>query len=150
MCGICGMTGEKVEESEILKRMMDKMHHRGPDGEGMYQSEHAVLGFKRLSIIDLDHGDQPMYNEDDSLVLVFNGEIYNYKELVEELTAKGHKFRNRSDSECLLHAYEEYGKEMVHHLRGMFAFAIWDEKEETLFAARDFFGIKPFYYFKNI
>ena len=117
MCGICGMAGEKVEESEILKRMMDKMHHRGPDGEGMYQSEHAALGFKRLSIIDLDHGDQPMYNEDDSLVLVFNGEIYNYKELVEELTAKGHKFRNRSDSECLLHAYEEYGKEMVHHLR---------------------------------
>lgn len=149
MCGICGMTGEKVEESEILKRMMDKMHHRGPDGEGTYYSEHAALGFKRLSIIDLDHGDQPMYNEDDSLILVFNGEIYNYKELVEELTAKGHKFRNRSDSECLLHAYEEYGKKMVHHLRGMFAFAIWDEKEETLFAARDFFGIKPFYYFRG-
>lgn len=147
MCGICGIIGDEQTGTEVLEKMMETIYHRGPDGGGIYRNKGAALGFRRLSIIDLENGSQPMYNEDKSLVLVFNGEIYNYQELVKELTAKGHHFQNHSDSECLLHAYEEYGKEMLKHLRGMFAFAIWDEKNETLFAARDFFGIKPFYYY---
>ncbi len=146
MCGICGIIGETKEKEEVLKRMMKKMEHRGPDGGDTYVGDGAMLGFRRLSIIDLDAGMQPMYNEDKSMVLVFNGEIYNYQALRKMLKEQGHKFRNDSDSEVLIHGYEEFGKDLLDKLRGMFGFAIWDEKKQALFAARDYFGIKPFYY----
>ncbi len=146
MCGICGFTGRLENKEEVLTKMMDTIIHRGPDSGGQHIDDEAALGFRRLSIIDLDHGSQPMYNEDDSIVVTFNGEIYNHLELRAELVSKGHIFKNHADTEVLLHAYEEYGQDMVLKLRGMFAFVIWDSKEKTLFGARDFFGIKPFYY----
>ena len=149
MCGICGFIGNKESKEKkeaILRSMMDAMRHRGPDSDGIFVSDEAALGFCRLSIIDLEDGNQPMHNEDDNLTLVFNGEIYNFKELREELTAKGHRFANHSDSETLLHGYESYHTDLVNKIRGMFAFAIWNEQEKSLFAARDFFGIKPFFY----
>lgn len=146
MCGICGIVGSTKERECVLERMMKVIEHRGPDGGDTYYSEDAALGFRRLSIIDLDAGMQPMLNEDGDMVLVFNGEIYNYRILRCMLEQKGHKFRSESDSEVLLHGYEEYGSEFLEKLRGMFGFAIWDEKKKQLFAARDFFGIKPFYY----
>lgn len=146
MCGICGIIGKYDKQDLIIERMMEKIYHRGPDGGGKYVDENAALGFRRLSIIDLDCGNQPMYNETGDVVIVFNGEIYNFQELTKELQEKGHVFANRSDTECLIHAYEEYKEKMLLRLRGMFGFAIWDSREKTLFAARDFFGIKPFYY----
>ncbi|MBP5266585.1 MAG: asparagine synthase (glutamine-hydrolyzing), partial [Lachnospiraceae bacterium] len=146
MCGICGFTGNLVEKEDVLTRMMNRIIHRGPDSAGMHISDGVALGFRRLSIRDLNNGDQPMYNEDKTLVVTFNGEIYNYKELREDLEAKGHIFANNADTEVLLHGYEEYGTEMVKMLRGMFAFVIWDLKTKTMFGARDYFGIKPFYY----
>ncbi len=146
MCGFCGFTSNKSEQREIIQAMMNKIVHRGPDSEGVFQSEGCTLGFRRLSIIDLDEGTQPMFNEDESLVVVFNGEIYNYQELRESLLKKGHLFRNKADTEVLLHLYEEYGENMLQHLRGMFAFVIYNKKDNSVFAARDFFGIKPFYY----
>lgn len=146
MCGICGFVGNTVEKRQVLERMMRVIRHRGPDGSDTYFSGKAALGFQRLSIIDLDQGMQPMYNEDGSKALVFNGEIYNYQALQEELIRKKHIFRSLSDSEVLLHGYEEYDTGLIEKLRGMFSFAIWDEEKEELFAARDFFGIKPFYY----
>ena len=146
MCGICGFTGNLVEKEDVLTRMMNRIIHRGPDSAGQHISDGVALGFRRLSIRDLSHGDQPMYNEDKTLVVTFNGEIYNYKELREDLEAKGHIFSNNADTEVLLHGYEEYGTEMVKMLRGMFAFVIWDLKTKTMFGARDYFGIKPFYY----
>ena len=149
MCGICGAVGYKEEVSkkeEILKHMMEAIRHRGPDGGNRYIVEDVMLGFQRLCIIDKNTGMQPMWNEDRSVVLVFNGEIYNYKALRRELTKKGHIFSSESDSEVLVHGYEEYQMGLLGKLRGMFSFAIWDKKRKTLFAARDFFGIKPFYY----
>ncbi len=146
MCGICGFTGTIPNKKEVLEKMMLRIHHRGPDQGGSHITNSVGLGFRRLSIIDLDHGMQPMYNEDKSDVIVFNGEIYNFQELREDLEKKGHVFSNHSDTECIIHGYEEYGTEIVSKLRGMFAFAIWDEEKQTLFAARDYFGIKPFYY----
>lgn len=147
MCGICGIIGAREQKEEIIEKMMDKIRHRGPDDKGSYVRGKAALGFRRLSIIDLESGAQPMQNETNDIVVVFNGEIYNYEALRKELISKGHVFRtHNSDTECLIHAYEEYKEDMLSHLRGMFAFAIWDEKEQSLFAARDFFGIKPFYY----
>lgn len=146
MCGICGIIGDAEKKEEVLERMMQAIRHRGPDGGDAYLSRNAALGFRRLSIIDLEQGMQPMYNETGSKVLLFNGEIYNYRELREELLEKGHIFRSETDSEVLLHGYEEYGIGLLHRLRGMFSFAVWDEEREELFAARDFFGIKPFYY----
>lgn len=146
MCGICGIIGETAGREEILPRMMKAIRHRGPDGSDTFFSNKAALGFQRLSFIDLDQGMQPMFNETGSKVLVFNGEIYNYKDLREDLIRKGHVFRNASDSEVLLHGYEEYSDGILHKLRGMFGFAVWDQEKEELFAARDFFGIKPFYY----
>lgn len=125
---------------------MDAIRHRGPDDEGSYLTETAAFGFRRLAIIDLEHGAQPMENEAGSQVLVFNGEIYNYRELREELKTAGHVFRTNSDTEVLVHGYEEWGEQLLPKLRGMFAFAIWDEEKKEIFAARDFFGIKPFYY----
>ena len=127
--------------------MMDKIRHRGPDSGGKYTDEDIALGFRRLSIIDItESGDQPIYNEDRSKVLLFNGEIYNFRSIREELVAKGHIFTTKTDSEVLLHGYEEYGEKLLDKLRGMFAFVIWDTKTKELFGARDFFGIKPLYY----
>lgn len=146
MCGICGFIGEVEDSKTVLKKMMDKIAHRGPDDEGMYVDEQAAIGHRRLSIIDLSHGAQPMYNETGDIAIVFNGEIYNHLEIRKELIEKGHVFANESDTECLIHAYEEYGTDMLSKLRGMFAFVIWDSKNKTMFGARDHFGIKPFYY----
>lgn len=146
MCGICGFVGQKGNRSAILADMMEAIRHRGPDADGIFQRDSISLGFCRLSIIDLRGGNQPLFNEDGTMSLIFNGEIYNYRELRRELEKLGHVFSSDSDSETLLHAYEEYGEEMLGKLRGMFAFAIWDCRRKRLFAARDFFGIKPFHY----
>ena len=152
MCGITGFVSAKHDLDEAkrtLKAMADLIAHRGPDGEGYYLDEQAALGHRRLSIIDLEGGSQPMFNEDKSLVTVFNGEIYNFPRLREELEAAGHVFATHSDTEMLLHGYEEWGEELPKKLRGMFAFVIWDKARRTLFGARDIFGIKPFYYYQN-
>ena len=150
MCGIVGFIDKKTkQEKEVLiKKMADRIKHRGPDGEGYYVTDEVALGHRRLSIIDLSLGSQPMYNETGDLVIVFNGEIYNYIELKEELKHH-HTFKTNSDTEVLLHGYEEWGVELPKKLRGMFAFAIWDSKTNTLFCARDNFGIKPFYYYQT-
>ena len=153
MCGIVGFTTAAGHDPAATKRtaqaMADLIRHRGPDGEGYYADAHAALGHRRLSIIDLAGGGQPMFNEDGTLVVVFNGEIYNYKALHAELTARGHTFATDSDTEVLLHGYEAWGGDLPKHLRGMFAFALWDRTAETLFCARDLFGIKPLYYYKK-
>jgi len=149
MCGICGFTGTLANADDVLDNMMNKIVHRGPDSGGKHIDQNVALGFRRLSIIDLDHGSQPMYNETDDIVVTFNGEIYNFQELREDLIEKGHKFNTNTDTEVLIHGYEEWGGELPNKLRGMFAFAIWDKKNETLFCARDHFGIKPFYYYVN-
>ncbi len=146
MCGIVGFVAQTPNAKEVLEDMMHAIAHRGPDDEGSYFSGDAALGFRRLSIIDLDHGAQPMFNETRQIVVTFNGEIYNYKEIREQLIKTGHTFQNDSDTEVLVHAYEEFGYDMLDHLRGMFAFAIWDDNKKRLFCARDFFGIKPLYY----
>lgn len=147
MCGIVGFSGGIAHKQEIVNNMMDLMIHRGPNSAGSYTDDEMALGFRRLSIIDLADGSQPMYNEDKSIVLVFNGEIYNFEELREELVAAGHTFVSHADSEVLVHGYEQFGgQELVKKLRGMFAFVIWDKNEKKLFGARDMFGIKPFYY----
>lgn len=147
MCGFVGFTNTKDNSNRIIEDMMDKIRHRGPDSGGKYTDEDIALGFRRLSIIDItESGDQPIYNEDRSKVLLFNGEIYNFQSIREELVAKGHIFTTKTDSEILLHGYEEYGEKLLDKLRGMFAFVIWDTKTKELFGARDFFGIKPLYY----
>ena len=147
MCGFAGFVGEVENREEVLENMMNTIIHRGPDSEGKYVDEDAALGFRRLSIIDLSEvGDQPLYNEDRSKVLVFNGEIYNYQELRKELVEAGHVFVSNTDSETLIHGYEEWGESLVERLRGMYAFVIWDTKTKKLFGARDIFGIKPMYY----
>ena len=127
--------------------MADRIAHRGPDQDEYYVDDKVSLGFRRLSIIDLEGGSQPIFNEDKTKVLVFNGEIYNYQSLREELLQKGHIFSTNTDSEVLLHGYEEYGKDLLPKLRGMFVFVIWDKTEQKLFGARDIFGIKPFFYY---
>lgn len=151
MCGIVGFIDKKHpdEKKQIIKKMADRIAHRGPDGEGYYVDDNIALGHRRLSIIDLSTGDQPIYNEDKSKVIVFNGEIYNYIELRDELKKKNHKFTTSGDTEILIHGYEEWGSDLPKKLRGMFAFAIWDIEKEILFCARDNFGIKPFYYYQN-
>ena len=146
MCGFTGFTNYINDDGTVLEKMMDRIVHRGPDSAGKFVDKDVALGFRRLSIIDLAEGNQPMFNEDKSLVLVFNGEIYNFKDLRGQLISAGHKFANNSDSEVLLHGYEEWGEEMVQKLRGMFAFVIFNRIDKTIFAARDMFGIKPFYY----
>lgn len=148
MCGFVGFTNEIDDRGSVLDAMMNRIVHRGPDAEGKYIDSSVALGFRRLSIIDLDNGSQPLYNEDRTKVLVFNGEIYNYQPLREELIKQGHTFATATDSEVLLHGYEEYGAELLNKLRGMFAFVIWDTQSRELFGARDFFGIKPLYYAK--
>ncbi|MCR5273684.1 MAG: asparagine synthase (glutamine-hydrolyzing) [Lachnospiraceae bacterium] len=151
MCGIVGFTQDsnKMYKVAILEKMMERIAHRGPDGSGIYYDSDIALGHRRLSIIDIDGGEQPMKNEDESLVCVFNGEIYNYRELRDYLILKGHNFRTQSDTEVLLHGYEEWGYELPKNLRGMFAFAIWDKRKKELYCARDYFGVKPFYYYKR-
>jgi asparagine synthase (glutamine-hydrolysing) len=151
MCGICGNINfdNKPVDQDILVRMMDSMHHRGPDEEGLYLDGFIGLGHRRLSIIDLRGGRQPIANEDGSVIIVYNGEIYNFQELREGLIAKGHVFKTNTDTEVIVHLYEEKGVECLEEIRGMFAFAIWDKKKQILFLARDRLGIKPFYYYEN-
>jgi len=153
MCGILGIYNfnrEKIVDKEHLCQRLHMLSHRGPDDWGIYLDKNIGMGFRRLSIIDLSpSGHQPMSNKDGSLWLIFNGELYNYIELKEALQAKGHTFKSKSDSEVLLHAYEEYGEECVNLFNGMWAFVIWDKAKRTLFASRDRFGIKPFYYFTD-
>ncbi|CAG7856710.1 asparagine synthase (glutamine-hydrolysing) [biofilm metagenome] len=149
MCGICGKLNfdrQMPVTQDELRRMMDIIQHRGPDGEGVYLAGSVGLGHRRLSIIDIDAGSQPMANEDNSVWVVFNGEIYNFQELRSELQGKGHQFKSLSDTEVIVHLYEEYGEDCVNRLQGMFAFAIWDETKQKLFLARDRVGIKPLYY----
>lgn len=147
MCGIVGLVTKKEKENTI-KLMNDRIKHRGPDGDGYFIDGDVALGHRRLSIIDLSSGDQPMFNEDSSVVTVFNGEIYNYQELKEELIALGHDFKTKSDTEVLVHGYEEWHTDLPKHLRGMFAFAIYDKNKNEVFLARDNFGIKPLYFAK--
>lgn len=144
MCGFVGFTGDG--DQGVLRSMTEAIAHRGPDDAQYYQDGEISLGFRRLSIIDLSGGRQPMENEDGSKVLVFNGEIYNYRDLRQELRGAGHVFKTEADSEVLLHGYEEFGPKILNRLRGMFAFVIWDKEKKELFGARDFFGIKPLYY----
>ncbi|TET36361.1 MAG: asparagine synthase (glutamine-hydrolyzing) [Planctomycetota bacterium] len=146
MCGICGYIG--IKDKALIERMTDSLAHRGPDGRGVYvdKSGAAALGHARLSIIDVEGGAQPIANEDKSVHIIVNGEIYNHLDIRRKLESKGHRFTTRSDSETILHAYEEYGTECVKRLNGMFAFAVYDSKNRRLFAARDRLGIKPFYY----
>ncbi|MBW3094158.1 asparagine synthase (glutamine-hydrolyzing) [Bifidobacterium sp. 64T4] len=148
MCGIAGFVNDDPIDVKcpVLKRMTDIIAHRGPDDEGKYVDEHVAMGHRRLSIIDLEGGKQPILNEDGSMIITFNGEIYNYQPLREELIKAGHTFTTNGDTEVLLHGYEEWGPKLLDRLRGMFAFVIWDKNKQEMFGARDQFGIKPFYY----
>ncbi len=152
MCAICGIVNFSNEDSvdaNTIERMTAAMAHRGPDDDGFFVNGNVGLGHRRLSIIDLSGGKQPIFNEDGSAVIIFNGEVYNYAALTSELISKGHVFRTRCDTEAILHCYEEYGEDCVQHLRGMFAFAIWDARKRSLFVARDRLGIKPLYYYRD-
>ena len=146
MCGFCGFTGKVENKEQVIENMMEKIIYRGPDSKGSHVDDDIALGFRRLSIIDLADGTQPIYNEDGTKVIVFNGEIYNYQGIREDLIKKGHVFKTKTDTEVILHGYEEYGPEVLNKFRGMFGIAIWDLVSKELFIARDFFGIKPMYY----
>lgn len=146
MCGIAGFISPARADAAALAPMLARIAHRGPDGQGTFVEGPAALGHCRLAIIDLQGGAQPLYSEDKNFVVVFNGEIYNYHELTAELTALGHTFATRTDTEVLLHGWEQWGRELLPRLRGMFAFALWDRRAQVLFCARDMFGIKPLYY----
>ena len=148
MCGICGIArapGQEISRATLVS-MTAALAHRGPDGDGLFLDRHVGLGHRRLSIIDLAGGAQPIFNEDGTIAVVLNGEIFNYRELTEELVARGHVFTTRSDTETLVHLYEEDGIDMVAKLRGMFAFAIADRRTDAIYLVRDRFGIKPLYY----
>ncbi len=149
MCGFVGFINHQKEKQKIIKDMNDLIIHRGPDSEGYYVDDDIAIGFRRLSIIDLKGGDQPIYNENKDKLIVFNGEIYNHQEIREDLIKKGHKFKTKTDTEVILHGYEEYKEDVLNKLRGMFSFVIYDIKNKEFFGARDFFGIKPFYYYQN-
>src|SRR5579872_2907069 len=149
MCGICGKVAwekERRVDAGIVRQMMDRIVHRGPDDDGVYDGGQVVLGHRRLSIIDLNTGKQPIANEDRNIWVVYNGEIYNFVELREGLQAKGHIFATNTDTEVIIHLYEEHGDDFVSHLEGMFAFALWDVRKKRLVLARDRVGIKPLYY----
>ena len=146
---MCGIVGFNWHDEKLLEKMMAVVAHRGPDESGIYLDDHVSLGHQRLKIIDLVTGKQPIHNEDNSLQIVFNGEIYNYLELKESLIQKGHRFYTNSDTEVIIHAYEEYGADCVKQFNGAFAFAIWDKNRQRLFLARDRLGIKPLYYYIN-
>lgn len=145
MCGICGTYG--LTDKDLLSRMCGSLSHRGPDDEGHYYGSVVMLGMRRLKVIDLNTGNQPIFNEDRSIAVVYNGEIYNYQDNREFLEGKGHKFYTHSDTETIIHLYEEFGDNCVERLRGMFAFALWDTKSERLILSRDRVGIKPLYYY---
>lgn len=150
MCGICGIVNFNATnpiDRQVLERMTSAQAHRGPDDHGFFVENNAGLGHRRLSIIDVGGGKQPIFNEDGSAVVVFNGEIYNYADLTADLIAKGHRFSTRSDTETIVHAYEEYGDQCMRDFRGMFAFAVWDRRRKRLFLVRDRLGIKPLYYY---
>ncbi|MFK7694663.1 asparagine synthase (glutamine-hydrolyzing) [Paenibacillus sp. HJGM_3] len=151
MCGITGVMYFDAREPKeaMLRQMMDVIEHRGPNDSGVFTDPGIGLGFRRLSIIDLKEGHQPLSNEDDTVWIVFNGEIYNYQRLREDLLARGHRFKTHTDTEVIVHLYEEYGEHCVDHLRGMYGFVIWDRRKRELFGARDHFGIKPFYYYTD-
>lgn len=149
MCGFVGFSGRLEKRQEILEKMMSRIIHRGPDSAGEFIGDDIALGFRRLSIIDLDGGAQPIYNEDKSVVTVYNGEIYNFMELRRELEEAGHRFTTRTDTEVLVHGWEEYGERLIPKLRGMFALLVYDMKNHKLLGARDYFGIKPFYYYRT-
>jgi asparagine synthase (glutamine-hydrolysing) len=144
MCGIVGQFG--FQDTALLKNMLSSIKHRGPDDEGTFSGESVALGIRRLAIVDIEHGNQPIHNEEKTLWIVFNGEIYNFPEIKEELTKLGHKFGTETDTETILHAYEQWDTDCVQKFNGMFAFAIWDKKKKRLFLARDRIGIKPLYY----
>ena len=146
MCGFCGFTGKVENREQVIENMMEKIIYRGPDSKGSHVDDDIALGFRRLSIIDLADGTQPIYNEDGTKVIVFNGEIYNYQGIREDLLKKGHVFKTKTDTEVILHGYEEYGADVLNKFRGMFGIAIWDLVSKELFIARDFFGNKPMYY----
>src|SRR5574344_1974444 len=146
MCGIAGLVRKDNNKKDNIKKMSARISHRGPDGEGYFVNDDIALAHRRLSIIDLSTGNQPMFNEDKSVLTIFNGEIYNYIELKDELKKLGHKFKTKSDTEVLVHGFETWHTDLPKHLRGMFAFAIYDIKNKELFLARDNFGIKPLYY----
>ncbi|MDD5318921.1 MAG: asparagine synthase (glutamine-hydrolyzing), partial [Candidatus Pacebacteria bacterium] len=147
MCGIAGIIGkERTDKRKVAQAMVDIITHRGPDEDGFFHDEMLSMGMRRLSIIDLSTGQQPISNEDDSKIIIFNGEIYNFQPLREDLISKGHIFKTHGDTEVLLHLYEEFGEDMLPKLRGMFVFAIYDKTAKSLFVARDYFGIKPLYY----
>src|SRR5437667_241056 len=147
MCGIAGYLSDgSLVDPTVLKSMCDLVAHRGPDGDGYFYTGVVGLGHRRLSIIDLSGGAQPLGNEDGSVQITFNGEIYNYRDLRQDLVQKGHQFRTSSDTEVLVHLYEEVGERLPEYLNGMFAFAIWDDRRQELFLARDRFGEKPLYY----
>lgn len=146
MCGICGFTGQLENKADVIRNMTEVITHRGPDSDGFFTDDNISMGFRRLSIIDLSQGHQPIYNEDKTLVLTFNGEIYNYRQLRKELVAAGHKFYTDADSEVLVHGFEQWQEDMLPRLRGMFGFAIYNTKDNSIFIARDFFGIKPMHY----
>lgn len=147
MCGFVGFTNKISNASSVVEKMMNRIKHRGPDSEGKYVDDDVAMGFRRLSIIDLSkEGDQPLFSKDRSIVLTFNGEIYNYQDLRKELIHKGYEFSSKTDSEVLIHGYEEWGTDLLNKLRGMFGFIIWDRNKKQIFGARDFFGIKPMYY----
>ena len=149
MCGFVGFVG-KAKSKDTIKKMAKLIEHRGPDSDGYYISDKVSLGFRRLSIIDLNTGSQPIYNENKDKVIVFNGEIYNYQDIRKDLEKKGHIFSTNTDTEVLIHGYEEYGiDKLVNKLRGMFAFIIYDIEKDIVVGARDFYGIKPLYYYKT-
>jgi asparagine synthase (glutamine-hydrolysing) len=143
---MCGFVGFNFEDIALAREMCDVIAHRGPDGEGYYANTNVTLGHRRLSIIDLQRGDQPIFNEDGSVVVVYNGEIYNFQGLRLDLEKRGHRFSTESDTEVIVHAYEEYGYECVQYFNGMFAFALYDQNKDLLFLARDRLGIKPLHY----
>lgn len=149
MCGFVGYVNQTDIPDNTIEKMADRIRHRGPDDEAYFADEGAAMGFRRLSIIDLAHGKQPMYNSDETKVLTFNGEIYNYREIREELKALGYEFRTDVDSEVLIHGYDAWGPKLLDKLRGMYAFVIYDRKTKEVFGARDHFGIKPMYYYDD-
>jgi asparagine synthase (glutamine-hydrolysing) len=150
MCGIAGfISTNRLQDPAIVRHMTDRIAHRGPDGTGFFQDDHAALGHRRLSIIDVAGGAQPIGNEDGRLQIVYNGEIFNHADLRPDLERAGHRYRTHCDTETVIHAYEQYGSDCVTRFRGMFAFAIWDQDKRTLFCARDRLGIKPFYYWSD-
>ena len=149
MCGFAGYVSSDAlsDSNAVLERMTEVIAHRGPDGFGRHSDAHAKIGHRRLSIVDLAGGAQPMYSGDRRLVIAYNGEVYNHQELRAELEREGCRYRTRSDTETILHGFEAYGEDCVEHLRGMFAFVVWDGEARRLYGARDRLGIKPFYYY---